>query len=120
MNLCLVARNKAVGLIGLDAPRTRDIMRMVRRDSYAAGDKIGPWPIYALDADELIAGRDNAHMDFRVSILKLCDPDGPCVVVSTVCRTRNRFGRAYLAMVIPFHKFGLRRRMAGAATANRL
>jgi hypothetical protein len=56
------------------------------------GQKICPWPIFFLGPDELIAGRDNKHMDFRLSIMKVRDGNGPSVVVSTQCMVHNRFG----------------------------
>ena len=60
---------------------------------YAVGEKIGPWPIFFLGAEELVAGRDNKHMDFRLSIMKVRDDSGPSVVVSTLCTVHNAFGR---------------------------
>jgi hypothetical protein len=121
MTALLVARNRAAALAGLAVPTTAEITDARRRDRYAVGDKIGPWPIFFLGPDELVAGRDNKHMDFRVSIRALRDDAGaPAVVVSTVCHVRNAFGRAYLAAVIPFHKFGLRTLLARAVAAGRL
>ena len=119
MNLLLIARNKVAGLAGLEVPTTFEITRMKRRDCYLVGEKIGPWPIFFLDSDELIAGRDNKHMDFRLSIMKIYD-DGPCVIVSTLCMVHSRFGQHYLSAITPFHKVGLRRLMTNAIDARRL
>ena len=63
MNLMLVARNKVAGLVGLEVPTTLEILNMEKRDRYVVGEKIGPWPIFFLGSDELVAGRDNKHMD---------------------------------------------------------
>jgi hypothetical protein len=93
---------------------------MQKRDCYFVGEKIGPWPIFFLGPDELIAGRDNKHMDFRVSIMKVQHGTRPGVVVSTLCVVHNKFGQYYLSSIIPFHKFGLRRLMASAVAAHRL
>jgi hypothetical protein len=120
MNLLLIARNKAAALAGLEVPTTAEVVNMQRRDRYLVGEKIGPWPIFFLGADELIAGRDNKHMDFRVSVMKVHDGATPSVVVSTLCRVHNKFGRHYLSSIIPFHKFGLRRLIANALAAHRL
>ena len=120
MNLMLIARNKAAALAGLEVPTTSEIVNMERRDHYSIGEKIGPWPIFFLGPDELVAGRDNKHMDFRLSILKVRDGPGPSVIVSTLCMVHNKFGQCYLSSVIPFHKFGLRWLMAGALAAQRL
>ena len=120
MNLMLIARNQAAALAGLEVPTTSEIVHMEKRDRYLVGDKIGPWPIFFLGADELVAGRDNKHMDFRLSIMKVHDGMSPSVVVSTLCVVHNKFGQWYLSSVIPFHKFGLRRLIAGALAAKRL
>jgi len=80
----------------------------------------GPWPIFFLGPDELVAGRDNQHMDFRLSIMKVRDGNGPSVVLSTLCMVHNRFGRYYLSSITPFHKFCLRILMASAVAADRL
>jgi hypothetical protein len=120
MNLALIARNKIAALAGLEVPTTSEMVNMEKRDCYFVGEKIGPWPIFFLGPDELVAGRDNKHMDFRVSIMKVRDGTGPSVVVSTLCMVHNKFGQRYLSSIIPFHKFGLRRLMASAVTAQRL
>jgi hypothetical protein len=120
MNLMLIARNKAAALAGLEVPTTSEIMNMEKRDRYFVGQKIGPWPIFFLGSDELVAGRDNKHMDFRLSIMKVHDGIRPSVVVSTLCMVHNKFGQYYLSSIIPFHKFGLRRLMASALTQQRL
>ena len=93
-----------------------EIVNMEKRDRYFVGEKIGPWPIFFLGSDELVAGRDNKHMDFRLSIMKVHD-DSPSVVVSTLCMVHNKFGQYYLSLITPFHKFGLRRLMASALAA---
>jgi hypothetical protein len=120
MNLALVVRNKAVALAGLEVPTTAEIMNLQRKDRYVVGEKIGAWPIFFLGPDELIAGRDNKHMDFRLSIMKLGDGTKPNAVVSTICMVRNRFGRYYLSAIVPFHKHGVRTLLSNAAAANRL
>ena len=120
MNLMLIARNKVAALAGLEVPTTSEIMNMQKRDRYLVGEKIGPWPIFFLGADELIAGRNNKHMDFRLSIMKDHDGVRPSVIASTLCMVHNKFGQYYLSAIIPFHKFGLPRLMAAALAAKRL
>ena len=84
------------------------------------GESIGPWPIYFLGEVELVAGRDNKHLDFRLSVLKQGTGQAAYAVVSTVCRTHNAFGRTYLYLVVPFHKWGVQRLLSRAAQAGRL
>jgi hypothetical protein len=53
------------------------------------------WPIFFLGSDELVAGRDNKHMDFRLSIMKMHDGIRPSIVVSTLCMIHNKFGQLH-------------------------
>lgn len=118
MKLALISRNKAVRLFGLQAPSTSEILNIESKSHYAVGDKIGVWPIHALTETELVAGRDNKHLDFRVSVLK--ESDGASVIVSTVCVVHNTFGKVYLFFVVPFHKLGVRWIMSNAVIEQRL
>ncbi|MGL9618909.1 DUF2867 domain-containing protein [Bradyrhizobium sp. U531] len=120
MNLMLIARNRAAALAGLEVPTTSEIMKVERRGHYSVGEKIGPWPIFFLGSDELVAGRDNKHMDFRLSVMKVHDGIGPSAVVSTLCMTHNKFGQYYLSCIVPFHRLGLQKLMADAVIAQRL
>ena len=120
MNVILIARNNAAALIGLEVPTNSEILNAKKKDAYAIGEKIGPWPIYFLGEDELVAGRDNTHMDFRLSIMKVRECGVPSVIISTICMVNNGFGRLYLSSVIPFHKSGLRKLITNAVAAGRL
>lgn len=120
MKRVLIARNRVASLCGLDAPTAAEIMNPEIKPGYSVGDKIGPWPVFALTANELVAGRDNKHLDFRLSVLKEANGAGVSAVVSTVCTTHNFFGKLYLFFIIPFHKWGVRRLMSAAAAAGRL
>ena len=120
VKLALVARNAVAGLCGLNVPPAADILRPAIRGSYAVGDKIGPWPVFAITEHELIAGRDNGHMDFRLSVLKTRHGDAASVTVSTICNVHNDFGRVYLRLITPFHRAGVKSLMARALAAGRL
>jgi len=120
MKLLLVARNKVAVLFGLDAPTASEILHVEIKDRYAVGEKIGVWPIFALSQDEVIAGRNNKHMDFRLSVLKMPDGDGTSVVASTICTVHNLSGRLYLFFIVPFHRYGVRKLMANALATGRI
>jgi Protein of unknown function (DUF2867) len=120
MKLVLVLRNRLASCFGLEVPTTAEIMRPQVKASYRVGDKIGPWPIFHLTDTELVAGRNNKHLDFRLSVLKEGGGASSSAVVSTVCTTHNAFGKAYLVVVIPFHKWAVQRLMARAMTEGRL
>jgi hypothetical protein len=120
MKLLLIVRNKVASLAGLDAPTASEILHIEIKDSYAVGEKIGVWPIFGLSEDEIVAGRNNKHLDFRLSVLKVPDSDGTSVVVSTICTVHNLAGKLYLFFVLPFHRYGVRKLMANALAARRL
>ena len=120
MKLLLIVRNKVASLTGLEAPTASEILHVQIRDRYAVGEKIGVWPIFWLSEDEVVAGRNNKHMDFRLSLLKVADGDRTSVVVSTICSVHNRSGKLYLFFIIPFHRYGVRKLMANALAARRL
>jgi hypothetical protein len=120
MKLLLVVRNKVAFLAGLDAPTASEILHVEIKDRYAVGEKIGVWPIFSLNEDEVVAGRNNKHMDFRLSVLKVPDGDGTSVVVSTICTVHNLSGKLYLFFIVPFHRHGIRKLMANALAARRI
>ena len=120
MNAALIARNRVVSVFGLETPTDAEILHIQHKTQVRVGEKIGPWPVFFVGDDELIAGRDNTHMDFRLSILKMRDGGHESVVVSTLCMVKNAFGRGYLTSIIPFHKLGLRALIANAVAAGRL
>jgi hypothetical protein len=95
MKLLLIVRNKIASLAGLDAPTASEILHVEMKNRYAAGEKIGVWPIFSLSDDEIVAGRNNKHMDFRLSVLKMPGADGtsawssPLSAPCTTCRANS-------------------------------
>lgn len=85
VKVLLIVRNKLASLAGLDAPTASEILHVAIKDRYAVGDKIGVWPIFSLGENEIVAGRNNKHLDFRLSVLKLPDGDRTSVCVTTIC-----------------------------------
>lgn len=116
----LILRNRIASWCGLAVPAAADIMTPQIKNDYHVGDIIGPWPIFALSDNELVAGRDNGHLDFRLSILRISAEGAPRVVVSTICSVHNFAGKAYLFFIIPFHKWGVQRLIKAAVLAGRL
>ena len=107
MKLILIARNWIATYCGLDAPTASEIMNARFKSHYTAGEKIGVWPIFSLSDTELIAGRDNKHLDFRLSVLCVGRPSGTGnrhLIVSTVVHCHNRLGRLYIRLIAPFHR----------------
>jgi hypothetical protein len=120
MKAMLLLRNALARLAGLEVPTAAEIMTPEIRSAYGVGDKIGPWPVFFVGGDEIIAGRDNKHMDFRLSLLKVRNGGAADLVVSTICSTHNPFGRLYLFAIIPFHRAGVQGLLARALRAGRL
>jgi uncharacterized protein DUF2867 len=120
IKLLLIARNAVAGMFGLEVPDIAEIMKPEVRQLYRVGDKIGPWPIFYIGDNEIVAGRNNKHIDFRLSVLKAKDSGASNVVVSTVCTVHNLFGKIYLFFVVPFHRKGVQLLMSNAVAAKRL
>jgi hypothetical protein len=120
LKILLIVRNRIASFCGLDAPTASEIINPKIKSSYGVGDKIGPWPIFSLTDTELVAGRDNKHLDFRLSVLRETDGEIASVVVSTLCTVHNAFGKLYLFFIIPFHKWGVQRLISNAINAGRL
>lgn len=116
----LVLRNSLAGWCGLEVPTVADIMAPEIRSHYSVGDKIGPWPIYSLTENELIAGRDNPHLNFRLSVLKAPVGETARVFVSTICSVNHWSGKLYLFFIVPFHIWGVRNLIARAVASGRL
>jgi hypothetical protein len=116
----LVWRNRLAKRCGLSVPSEAEVMSPVRKPTYKVGDTIGPWPIFSVDDNELIAGRDNGHLDFRLSILREPGGPSPSVVVSTLCVVHGWSGKAYLFFIVPFHRWGVRYILTRALRAGRL
>ena len=120
MNRLLMVRNRIAKRCGLEVATDAQVTSAGIAEHYAVGDTIGPWPIFALSETELIAGRNNGHLDFRLSILRIPGGKTGSVVVSTVCTVHNLSGKIYLFFIVPFHKWGVQKLIANAAAAGRL
>jgi hypothetical protein len=120
MKALLIIRNAIARCFGLEAPTVAEILKLAARTSYSIGDKIGPWPIFFIGDNEIVAGRNNKHLDFRLSVLRLADGDAESVVVSTVCSVHNLAGKIYLFLIVPFHRTGVQSLLANAVVAKRL
>jgi hypothetical protein len=118
LNTLLIARNRFAAVSGLETSSDAEVLDRTRGSTFAVGDKIGGWSIFFLSDEELVAGRNNAHLDFRVSIMK--SADRRCAIISTVCWAHGAPGRAYLALVTPFHRVGVKALISSAVAQGRL
>ena len=98
----LVARNAVAGLTGLEVPTVAEIMNPEFKCAYRVGEKIGPWPIFFIGENEIVTGRDNKHIDFRLSVLKSAADDATDIVVSTISQCITCSGKSICSSSFPF------------------
>ncbi|QIG96026.1 MULTISPECIES: DUF2867 domain-containing protein [unclassified Bradyrhizobium] len=67
-------------------------------------DMIGIFPVVSETPERLVAGFNDKHLDFRLVVDVA--PEGPArsITATTLVLTHNRLGRAYLAVILPFHR----------------
>ncbi len=82
-------------------------------DAPPAEDCIGMFPVELDTNQELIAGFDDSHLNFRLSVLQ---QDG-MLYLSTWVHRNNLLGHVYLAVVLPFHILIVRNGLRRAARA---
>ena len=83
-------------------------------------ETIGLFPILTQTPDRLVAGFNDKHLDFRVVVSRVHEDGVDKVVLSTVVSPHNFLGKAYLFLISPFHKFGVRSIMSNAVAAGRV
>src|SRR4051812_15383766 len=81
----------------------------------APGGLIGLFPVLSETPERLIAGFNDAHLDFRIVVDVVGEAVPRHVTLTTLVRTNNRLGRAYLALITPFHKLVARSMMGRLA-----
>jgi len=67
-------------------------------------DTVGFFPVLSDTPNRLVAGFDDAHLDFRVVVDVARSGDGQRVTATTLVLTHNLLGRVYLATIMPFHR----------------
>ncbi|HAT30116.1 MAG TPA: DUF2867 domain-containing protein [Janthinobacterium sp.] len=108
---CLLrVRDCMVAVFGLKTARQlRDAARQ------APAQQVGIFKIYSRAAREIVLGEDDKHLDFRIALLCREEPQGTLLVVCTVVHCHNRLGRAYIALIAPFHRMVVRATLRRAA-----
>ncbi|WP_394181995.1 DUF2867 domain-containing protein [Marinomonas posidonica] len=79
-------------------------------------DKVGFFPVESDTPTELIAGFNDKHLDFRVSVMAL---DGR-IFLATWVHPNNRLGQLYLKTILPFHILIVRNALARVKTASKI
>jgi hypothetical protein len=79
--------------------------------SPAPGGLIGLFPVISETSERLVAGFNDYHLDFRIVVDVNHVAEGRQVISTTLVRTHNFLGRAYLTLIMPFHKLVVRSMM---------
>jgi hypothetical protein len=74
----------------------------------ATGGMIGIFPVVSDTPGRLVAGFNDSHLDFRVLVDVAPAGTGQQITATTLVRTHNWLGRAYLAAIMPFHRLIVR------------
>jgi uncharacterized protein DUF2867 len=102
IEMLVILRNRLVAPFGLKTPDP------IRTDRPGC---IGIFPVVSETADRLVAGFNDHHLDFRVVVDVASTGSGQSVTATTLVLTHNLPGRAYLAIILPFHRLVVRSMM---------
>ncbi|WP_431016018.1 DUF2867 domain-containing protein [Bradyrhizobium pachyrhizi] len=91
----LALRNFIVAPLGLKTSGAAD---------GAARDMIGIFPVVSETPERLVAGFNDKHLDFRLVVDVASAGAVRSITATTLVLTHNWFGRAYLAVILPFHR----------------
>jgi Protein of unknown function (DUF2867) len=99
----LELRNTIVRPLGLKT--LVDAVPSNGQDELKPGTAVGVFEVLDRRLDkEIMLGEDDKHLDYRVSVQLEREEEKCWVVVSTVVKFNNWFGRAYFVPVRPVHK----------------
>ncbi|WP_044563938.1 DUF2867 domain-containing protein [Azospirillum sp. B4] len=99
----MALRNVLVAPLGLKTPEPANA-----DDPADADGRIGIFPILSSGPERVVLGMADKHLDFRAVVDVHRDAAGCQVTATTVVRTHNWLGRAYLAAILPFHRLVVR------------
>lgn len=101
----MLLRNKLVRLVGLKAPSAANAEELRKKFTIQTGNGLGLFKVYARNANEVIMGEDDKHLDFRISFLLEDKGEGNYLfTLSTLVQKHNALGNLYFAPVKLFHK----------------
>ncbi len=103
------ATTRRAAEIIVEFPQWAQFLLLIRRfvtapfglsnDGPPAEDKVGAFPVELDTEKEFIAGFDDKHLNFRVSVISLSG----FVYLATWVHPHNLWGRIYLGVILPFH-----------------
>ena len=113
-------RDRIVVPLGLRASMAAEAENTEPKSAYVVGEKIARFTLLGQNDTEIVTGGDDNHLDFRVSVQKSIEGGASRVVLSTAVMPHNFFGKAYLFVIRPFHRFGVRTLLSNAVKAGRI
>ena len=116
----LVIRNKIVSVFGISGPSSAQLNDVGLKERYTVGEPIALFTLLSQNENEIVAGGNEKHLDFEVSLLRINRGDVSKIVVTTIVSPHNMFGKMYLLVILPFHRFGVKTLMARAVAAKRV
>ena len=87
-------RNKIMSIFG-----AKTVINEIK-GNFAVGNNVGLFKIYYIDEKEIISGLKDGHLDFCISFYKIDNK----VLLSTLVKYNNTFGKVYMNIIKPFHK----------------
>ena len=101
-------RNKIVPLFGLKTPdNITDRQNKLTNFNCEKGEWFGLFEVFDKTENEIILGKDDKHLNFRVSLFleeQKNELTKKNLTISTTVEFNNWFGRLYFLPVKPFHK----------------
>ena len=100
MKYLLIVRNKIVKYFGL---KVGDVDENDVSPPFEAGQKFGVFKLFSVNSTEAVIGEDDVHLNFRISFIIDKENENE-LVMSTIVKINNRFGKVYMFFVKPFHR----------------
>ncbi len=102
----LTLRNSIVKIFGIKVPEsTRNKQALIESFECKIGDQLGLFKVMEKNANEIVFGEDNKHLDFRVSLFidRIDKERNGKLIISTIVLFNNWLGRLYFLPVKQFH-----------------
>lgn len=119
ITMLFTLRNSIAGFFGLKTGgKGIDGQRLPDGFKLEPGERLGLFRVFSKSNTEVVIGEDDWHLNFRVSLFFERQTVGEqAIVVSTVVRFNNWFGRFYFMLVRPFHGVIVRAMLKGVVQA---
>ncbi len=102
--ILVIIRETAAKLIGLKTSSKKEFENHLKNYTGEIGQRIALAEVLEKNSNELLAGLDDKHLDFRLSfVLEKCE-ETIQLKVGTYVRFNNWIGRLYYFLVKPIHR----------------